>query len=340
MRHRLGAVLAVALAVTLAGARSFTAIAEWAADAGPEVLAALGVTGTPPSEPTVRRLLGLVGGDGLDAAVAGWMWTRTSCIAGRRVIAFDGKRLRGSRTTPGSAVHLLSGLCQSTGVVLAQVSVGAKTNEIPMLQRLVAVLDVAGAVITADALHCQRDTAAAIVATSGHFVLTVKDNQPGLRRTLKRLPWKTIPALCVSRETGHGRRETRTLKITEVANGIGFPGVAQVLRLTRTRVVKGRCRRETVYAVTSLSATDATPTHIAGWIRGHWAIENSLHWVRDVDFDEDRSRVRARGGPQAMATLRNTAISVLRLAGHTNIAAALRHHGRDAKRPANFLLTC
>lgn len=344
VRHQLGAVLSVAVAATLAGARSLTAIAEWAADAPRQVLAALGVLGRPPSEPTIRRLLTQVGGDGLDALIGGWMGTRTAVAGGRRVIAFDGKTVRGARTAAGEAPHLLAGLCQTTGVVLAQVSVGAKTNEIPVLQRLVGLLDLKQAVVTADAMHCQRDTAAAIVAAGGHYILTVKDNQPSLRRRVKSLPWKNIPALAASRESRHGRRDTRTLKITavsaQVAGGIGFPGASQVLRLTRTRIVKGRRSRETVYAVTSLSAADATADQIAGWLRGHWRIENQLHWVRDVDFDEDRSRVRTGGGPQAMATLRNTALSLLRLAGHTDIAAALRHHGRDFTRPVALLLAC
>jgi len=85
---------------------------------------------------------------------------------------------------------------------------------------------------------------------------------------------------------------------------------------------------------------DAGPEQIAAWLRGHWTIENWLHWVRDVDYDEDRSQIHTRSGPQAMATLRNTAIGILRLAGHTNIAAALRHHTRDFNRPVELLLSC
>jgi predicted transposase YbfD/YdcC len=143
-------------------------------------------------------------------------------------------------------------------------------------------------VVTADAMHCQRDRAAAVVAAGGHYILTIKHNQPSLRRRVKSLPWKTIPALAASRASRHGRRQTRRLKITEVAaqvaGGIGFPGASQVLRLTRTRIVKGRRSRETAYAVTSQSAADATPDQIAGWLRGHWRIENQLHWVHEAGF--------------------------------------------------------
>lgn len=341
VRHRLGGVLAVALAATVAGAQSFTAIAEWAADSAAGVLARLDVTGAVPSESTIRRCLQQLAPDTLDELFGSWMWSRTSMIGGRRVIAFDGKTLRGARDTAGNLVHLLSGLCQLTGTVIGQLAVGAKTNEIPMLTKLLDTIDITGAVITADALHCQRDTAEHITGRGGHYIFTVKDNQPKLRKQLKTLPWKQIPILDINTAHGHGRTEKRSLKATEIAAGIGFPKAVQVLQLTRT-VTDRKTRThhtETVYAITSLSATDAHPNQIISWLRGHWAIENRLHWVRDVTYHEDLSQIRTGAGPQVMATLRNLAISLLRLNGHNNIAAALRHHARDHQRPITLLLT-
>src|SRR5947209_2087018 len=231
IRHTASSIVAVALAATLAGARSFSTIAEWAADAPFEALTRLGVHRRPPSEATIRRLLSRLPADTFDALVGAWMWLRTSTIGGRRVIAFDGKTLRGARDAAGNLTHLLAGLCQRTGVVVGQVSVGAKTNEIPMLAGLLKVLDITDAVVTADAMHCQRDTAQTIRERGGHYILTVKGNQPNLRQRVKSLPWKEIPSLAVSREHGHGRQDTRTLKATEVSSGIGFPGAAQVVRL-------------------------------------------------------------------------------------------------------------
>ncbi|MEU6270791.1 ISAs1 family transposase [Saccharopolyspora shandongensis] len=133
----------------------------------------------------------------------------------------------------------------------------------------------------------------------GHYILTVKGNQPTLRKQVKSLSWKDIPSLSVTRERGHGRQDTRTLKATELTTGIGFPGAAQVLRLTRTRADRktGTRTRETVYAVTSLTTTDAGPEQIAPWLRGHWSIENRLHWVRDVTYDEDRSQIHTGHAP-------------------------------------------
>lgn len=339
-RHGLAGVLGIALAATLAGAKSFVAIAEWAADAAPHVLAQLGVIGAVPCESTIRRCLQRLAPDRLDQLIGSWMWLHTSTIAGRRVIAFDGKTLRGARDATGALVHLLAGLCQHTGMVLAQLAVDAKTNEIPMLRTLLATLDITGAVITADALHTQRETAQYIIGRDAHYILTVKNNQPKLRARLKNLPWKQIPILDTSIEHTHGRTAKRMLKATEITGGIGFPGAVQVLQLTRTVTNRktGKRHTEVVYALTSLSITDAKPTEIAGWLRGHWAIEVKLHWVRDVTYCEDHSQIRTGAGPQVMATLRNTAISILRLNGHTNIAAALRHHSRDQIRPVKLLL--
>lgn len=341
IRHGLTGVLAMALSAVITGAQSFVAIAEWAADASPEALARLGVTGTAPSESTIRRCLQRLAPDQLDHLIGAWMWLRTSTIGGRRVIAFDGKTLRGARDPAGNLMHLLAGLCQHTGAVLAQLAVGAKTNEIPMLTKLLDTIpDIAAAVITADALHCQRDTAEYITGRGAHYILTVKDNQPTLRKKLKSLPWKQIPVLDRKTEHGHGRTTTRTLKAAEIAEGIGFPGAVQVLQLTRTATddKTGKKHTEVVYAVTSLSVADAKPAQIAAWLRGHWAIENRLHWVRDVTYSEDHSQIRTEGGPQVMATLRNTGISILRLTGHTNIASANRYHARDHHRPVKLLL--
>lgn len=333
-------IVAVALAAVTAGARSFVAIAEWAADATPHVLAQLGMTVTIPSESTIRRCLHMLAPDQLDHLLGAWMWLRTSVIGERRVIAFDGKSLRGAKDAAGNLTHLLAGLCQHSGTVVAQLAVEARASEIPMLRTLLNTLDIAEAVITADALHCQRDTAEAIVNHGGHYILTVKNNQPTLRTHLKALPWKQIPIADHSIEHAHGRTTKRTLQTTEIATGIGFPHAVQALRLTRTITHRktGKRHTETIYAITSLSITDATPTQIGTWLRGHWAIENKLHWVRDVTYDEDRSQIRTGNGPHIMATLRNTAISLLRLGGHHNIAKALRHHARHPHQVIKLLL--
>jgi predicted transposase YbfD/YdcC len=206
-------------------------------------------------------------------------------------------------------------------------------------------IDLTGAVVPADALHAQRTHARYLVQLGAHYVLTVKRNQPTLHAQLKALPWRAVPVGGDTRDRGHGRVEWRTLKVTAVAAGLGFPHAAQAVQIIRRRrplnAKKGKkWSTETVYAVTSLTATQASPAELADILRGHWAIENRLHWVRDVTYDEDRSQVRTGNGPRVMASLRNFAITILRLAGVINIAAALRHHARRPNRPLRTIMTC
>lgn len=336
-RHRLAVIVSVALSAVCAGARSFTAIAEWVHDVPEDVLDRLGIEGRPPSESTIRRTLARVDAEVLDQVIGVWAWLRTGMIDGRRVIAVDGKTLRGAKDAAGHLTHLLAALDHGSGVVLGQLEVGAKTNEIPLITGLLAPFDLTDVVVTADALHCQRATADHIVGRGGHYVFTVKNNQRALRNVLRALPWNDIPVSSSIGGRGHGRREQRTIKATEVAARLGFPHATQVLRVRRTVTRAGRRTVEVVYLITSIPMIAAVPSQVASWVRGHWAIENRLHWVRDVTFDEDRSAVRTGTGPQVMATIRNTVVSILRLAGHGNIAAALRHHSRDPHRPIDLL---
>ena len=161
----------------------------------------------------------------------------------------------------------------------------------------------------------------------------MKKKQPGLYAKLKNLPWRSIPAADRQRGRGHGREEHRTLRAATIAAGLAFPHAAQAICLTRRvrPLSGGKWRTVTVYAVTSLTVTQATPVQLAGWIRGHWQIE-VLHHIRDVTYGEDASQVRAGNGPQVMATLRNMAVSLLRLAGITAIARTLQAFSRDRNR--------
>lgn len=279
----------------------------------------------------------MVDADGFDRAIAAWMAVRVGDIAGRRVIAIDGKTMRGARRD-GAAPHLVAALDHAAGAVLGQLATAAKSNEIPALRELIDTMDITDAVVTADAMHCQRETARHITTAGGHYLLTVKANQPALRDQLGALPWKDVPATSTT-STSHGRQVRRTIKAITAPDWVDFPGAAQVLQVRRTRTVKGRKHVEVVYLICSLSMTDAPPATVAVWIQGHWGIENRLHWVRDVVFDEDRHQLRSGRGPQVMATLRNIAISLIRLAGHTKIASVLRHHGRDSRRPIDLLAT-
>ncbi|WP_306797922.1 ISAs1 family transposase [Salinispora arenicola] len=260
----------------------------------------------------------------------------------RRVIAVDGKVVRGA-VLPEGRVHLLSAYDTSTGVVLAQVQIVAKSNEIPAFAPLLEQVktrlgSLAGVVIVADALHTQVAHARAVAAAGGHLYVSVKANQPTLYAQLKQLPWAQVPVGDQHRDTGHGRRETRTVKALTVQTpgGIGFPHAQQAVRITRTRTVAGKRTRETVYLVASLPTAHAQPTDLQQWARLEWHIENRLHWIRDVTFHEDAHRARTGNGPAVAAVLRNTAIGFHRGNGETNIARATR---RANRRPHDLITT-
>ena len=212
-----------------------------------------------------------------------------------------------------------------------------KSNEIPAVRDLLkAFASLASAVITMDAMHTQSDTAQVILGRGAGYVMTVKANMPTLYRQLKELPWAAVPAISAV-STDHGRRTRRTIKVALAPAWIGFAGAAQVAQLRRTVTKKGKKTVEVVYLITS--EREAGPATLAAWVRSHWEIENKLHWVRDVTYQEDKSLVRTGNAPRVMASLRSLAISLLRLNGYTNIAAANRHHAREPQRTLELLQT-
>ncbi|MGC5665101.1 ISAs1 family transposase [Micromonospora sp. WMMD723] len=343
VRYPLASVLAVAVCAVMAGACTFAAIVDWVDDRDAPAWGRLGFTGRVPVLSTVWRLLVRVDAETLTAVLADWLCSRVSAPPpARRVIAVDGKVVRGAVLTEGR-VHLLSAYDTCTGVVLAQVQVAAKSNEIPafapLLEQVTARLgSLAGVVIVADALHTQVAHARAVAAAGGDLYVSVKANQPTLYAQLKRLPWAQVPIGDQHRDTGHGRRETRTVKALtlQTPGGIGFPHAQQAVRITRTRTVAGKRTRETVYLVASLPAAHAQPADLQQWARLEWHIENRLHWVRDVTFGEDAHRARTGTGPAVAAVLRNTAIGFHRGNGETNIARATR---RANRRPHDLITT-
>ena len=314
----------------------------------PGVLAALGVRFDPlagrfrpPGEATIRRVLESVDPGELDAAVTSWLASQAAVAGGgRRAVAVDGKAVRGTRHSAGDgqAAHLLAAIDQQARTVLAQVAVDGKTNEITRFGPLLDPLDLAGAVITADALHTQREHADYLVTNrKADYILVAKGNQPGLHAQLRKLPWKTVPAAASHHDRGHGRQEQRTLQAVTVTAGLNFPHAAQALRITRqTRPLPGgKWRTVTVHAVTSLAFGQATPAELAGWIRGHWQIE-ALHHIRATS---PTPRTPPRSAPAAARRSwpPYLAITLFRQAGHANIAAACRHHARSAIRPLAIL---
>lgn len=347
VRYPIVAMLVVVVCAMLAGARSYAAIGEWSADLDAATRRKLGFTGRAPRTVTIWRLLVRIDAPALDEVVCVWIRAylervnaaaRARATPGRpvrRVLAVDGKAMRATLrgTNP---VHLLAALDHARGVVVAQVSVDVKTNEIPLFSTLLdQIPDLGGTLITADALHAQVAHLKYLHKRGSHLLVCVKGNQPTLLKTLKGQPWTEIPVGHTESGRGHGRIEKRTLKVVTVEAGLGFPHATQAIQIVRrSRPItpgtakRAKWRTETVYAITTLTADQAHPDELARWLRGHWGIEVRLHWVRDVTLGEDLHQARTGSGPHVLATCRNLMISLLRLAEHTNIARALRHHSR------------
>jgi predicted transposase YbfD/YdcC len=358
IRHSLPCVLTLCTAAVLCGNTTVEDVTAWVRAAPQHVLAAAGArqnalgARVAPRADTVVRLLSALGAQGLAARAGQYLARRehpgpvTLPLAGPGwlpAVAVDGKAVRGAAGPDGLIPYLLAAAAHGTGTVLAERLIGPKTNEVPEFAPLLHELNgchaLAGHVITADAGHTVRAHAKLICEDLlAHYVFTVKQNTPSLWDEIDALDWTCVPAQHVTEEKGHGRRERRTIQVMNAPAHIAkrFPHARQVALIERyvTRTVRVRKGKRWVrkqvksavaaFIITSLDSREAAPVHLAGYVRGHWTIENKVHWVRDVTFGEDSSRVRTGSRPRIMTTLRNLAIGLIRQAGYTRIAATIR----------------
>jgi predicted transposase YbfD/YdcC len=294
----------------------------------------------PPSLSTFRRVLRALDGQALSAAFGAWLTARV--LAGLQdapslVIALDGKTVRGAKGRDGKAPHLLAAMITGARAVIAQKDIDAKTNEITQVRPLLDDIDITGALVTADALHVQKDTARYLVRDKGadYLFTAVKGNQPSLFAALDALDWENTPVTHVTHGKGHGRDETRTIQVLPAPAGL-FPHAAQAFlieRYVRDPGTGGLRSAVAALGITSRSAArGGTPEALALAARAHWEIE-ALHHTRDVTMKEDAQRLRAGTSAQVTAAIRNTAIAALRLAGFTSTAAGRRWAARNPFRP-------
>ncbi len=334
-RHPLSAVLALAVAAVASGAASLTAISQWGREQSSELLGDLGFTHWPgPCVATLHRILRDLDVTALETVLTQW-WQSWLPMGGG--LAIDGKTLRGSQSAEQPAVQLLVAFGHRLNVALAQ-QVIRQHDEIGAARALLSQLDLAGWIVTGDAKFTQKGLAEQIVAAGGDYVLIVKDNQPTLRADIATLYSELAVVADTVTEalscTCHGYRIERRCLVASSAlrDYCDWPGLEQVFRIERSVVDKrnGKTHTEVHYGITSLAPATANAQRLAALVRGHWRIENRLHWVRDKDFGEDASRVRTKHAPQAMAIFRNLAISLLRLLGHDCLIAGTRHYACHA----------
>lgn len=376
-RHPLVVVLVLTACATLVvGNDSIVAIWQWSAGVSQKKLERIGARRdalrdrfTVPSERTFRRVLADLDADALDLATCAYtadiVRGRAPAPAIRRTpgpiereerraaqrtsehpapagllpgAAIDGKALRGARTPDGRRIFLVAAIAHVTGIILGQRQVPDKRGESSVVPELLAPLDLAGMVLTLDALHTTKKTARLITETlHAHYLLILKGNQPLARAAARLLlegpDSEFTQTTAIEESRGHARIERRTIR-TAPADRTLFPGAHQVFRLRRdTGGLNGDwTTKEVVLGITSLPATQADPAHLNYHERQHWTVENRLHWVRDVTFHEDNSQLRTGTAPRALAGFRNLAINTIRLDGRANIAHARRdlHRHDDA----------
>ena len=318
--------------------RGAAAIAHWAARQAATLLAAFRpVRGRVPSEATIRRALQRVDVVALERQLAQVEPPAAAVVpppsGAPQGYAIDGKHVRGAGAH-GQPTVLVSLVAHADAQVVAQTAVAQKRHETQAVPPLLDGRALHGMVLTMDAGLTQPKVATQIQDQGGHYFMVVKRNRRQLYDELTWFfstppapgdrPWRAVTTV----NKGHGRLETRTLTCTDdLDDYLIWPGVQQVLRRETERIdlKTGVVTRAVTYAVTSLRVEDATPEQLAALWRGHWAIENRRHYVRDVTLGEDACQMHVGAAPQALAAVRNGLISVLRRAGWRNIAAGLRH---------------
>ncbi len=315
-RHDLLEVLFISLCASLCGAESCVDMAEFA-EAKEEVLRGfLKLEGGPPSHDTFSRVFRLLDPAEFHSAFQRFMSSFAATRAG--VVAIDGKSLRRSfdRAAGSSPLLLVSAWASRERLVLGQMKVAPGGNEITAVPALLRLLDLDGATVTVDAMHCQRATAEAIIAEGGDYVMAVKANQPALHDDVKLLmddPGAPADDVAETVDGDHGRIETRRAEVLRdvewLTESHHWPGLAAVGKITATREIDGRASTSARYFIASrpLSAVELNQL-----VRGHWGIENQLHWVLDVVMNEDQARARKDNAPENIALLRRLTLNIIK----------------------------
>jgi predicted transposase YbfD/YdcC len=314
--HKLIDVVVIGVCAAMCGIDDFEHMEQWATAKEPWLRTFLELPHGIPSHNTLNRLFGKINPAKFQDCFLSWMTEITTLTKGT-VIAIDGKALRGSfdKASAKSAVYMVSAFASANGIVLGQVKVDDKSNEITAIPKLLDALDVAGCIITIDAMGTQREIATKIVAAGGDYTLALKENQPSLFAAVvaKFEEATTADAVlnkAMTRDRGHGRLEARDYfvisDIEDIQSVHKWPGLESIGMVKSIRVGDGKIGEETRYFLNSYNG-DQFP----GAVRQHWGIENKLHWSLDASaFDEDKCRVRKDHGPENLAVLRHMALNI------------------------------
>ena len=330
-RHQLLDIITIAVCAVLAGADSFVEIEEFGRARLDWFASFLELPNGIPSHDTFGRVFARLDPRAFEGCFLGWMQAilpRTNAPLAGQVVAVDGKLARRShdRGAGRPPIDLVSAWATDTQLVLGQLAVAAESNEIPAVPALLQLLDLAGAVVTLDAMHTQTATAQTIRERGADYVLAVKDNQPTTRAIIEtffaeaaREGWRGVQHEHLTTEdAGHGRVETRRYWTSADPELLAYlsagtqqwPDLGCVGMVERERLTAAQTSREVTYYLSSLNGSVAS---FAASVRAHWGIENGQHWVLDLAFREDESRVRVGHGAENLAIIRRIALNLIRL---------------------------
>jgi predicted transposase YbfD/YdcC len=333
VRHLFTDILTIAILAVMSRSNDWSEVVLYAQSRRTWLTTFLSLPKGIPCEDTFRRVFARVSPEAFERCFI--RWTTALAEAGGeapegRLIPFDGKTMRRSfeHAWDKQGLHLVSAWCQHNQIVLGQLAVEEKSNEITAIPRLLALLNIRKAVVTIDAMGCQREIAGQIKSQGGDYVLALKDNQPALHDKVTALldeaaldDFKDMShGYDEQTNKGHGRIEARKTWVTDEVKWLGpellalWPGLASVARVESTRQdlgdMTGKVSVERRYYISSLKGTDARKMALA--VRGHWGVENKLHWRLDMTFREDESRLRKDHSAENFSRLRRIAMNQLR----------------------------
>lgn len=318
--HGLQEMLLVAVCAVLSGADGWVDVEEWGRAKLPWLRGFLPFDNGVASHDTFGRVFALLDAAAFEERFVAWMASVCGALAGTEV-AIGGKTVRRSRSAGGKAIHLVSAFAHGLGLALGQVKTAEKSNEITAIPELLDALLLKGCIVTIDAMGCQRDIAAKIVEKGADYALMVKNNQPTLAAALEgffeaaeRGGWGGVAHTRAEWvEKDHGRIETRRCVATEDLGCLGNPadwaGVKTLAMVESTREINGGASVERRYYISSL---DADAGRIGRVVRGHWGIENGLHWSLDIAYGEDQARMREGNSAENFSILRRITLNLIR----------------------------